>query len=307
MCEGTIYRRGSIVGALLLIGLGALFLYANLQGLNPWPLVSRWWPLLLILLGLGKLWDHFRQRSHLDATRTTGLTGGVIAVLIVLLLFGIALRRGGGTPRDARRFESVERQGAGSVRVRIEMPAGELRLAGGANKLLEADFDYSEAEGKPKVTYDVTGSLGQLSVTQMGAGVHFGQTHNNWNLRLGSDVPMELRIEMGAGQGELRLGGLSLTKLHIEMGAGQLTADLSGDWKRDLDAKIEGGVGTATIRLPKNVGVHVQAAGGIGSINARGLAREGDAYVNDAYGKSAVTLRLNIDGGVGTINLETGT
>ena len=40
---------------------------------------------------------------------------------------------------------------------------------------------------------------------------------------------------------------------------------------------------------------------------ARGLAREGDAYVNDAYGKSAVTLRLNIAGGVGTINLEPGT
>ena len=40
---------------------------------------------------------------------------------------------------------------------------------------------------------------------------------------------------------------------------------------------------------------------------ARGLAREGDAYVNDAHGKFAVTLRLNIEGGVGTINLEPGT
>ena len=200
MAKDTIYRRGSIVGALLLVGLGALFLYANLRGLNPWPLVSRWWPLLLILLGLGKLWDHFRQRSHPDAAGTAGLSGGVIAVLIVLLLFGIALRRERGTQRNVRRSETIERQGAESVRVRIEMPAGELRLAGGANKLLEADFDYSEAEGKPKVTYDVTGSLGQLSVTQTSAGVHFGQTRNNWDLRLGSDVPMELRIEMGAGQ-----------------------------------------------------------------------------------------------------------
>ncbi len=29
----------------------------------------------------------------------------------------------------------------------------------------------------------------------------------------------------------------------------------------------------------------------------------GDAYVNDVYGKSAVTLRLNIEGGIGQINL----
>ena len=64
------------------------------------------------------------------------------------------------------------------------------------------------------------------------------------------------------------------------MGAGQATVDLTGDWKKDLDAKIEGGVGTATIRLPRNVGVYVRAARGIGSVNASG---EGDAYVNDAY------------------------
>ena len=74
-----IYRRGSIVGAFLLVGLGALFLYANLRELNPWPLVSRWWPLLLIFLGLGKLWDYFRQRSHPEATGVTGLTGGARA------------------------------------------------------------------------------------------------------------------------------------------------------------------------------------------------------------------------------------
>ena len=126
MSKDTIYRPGSIVGALLLVGLGALFLYANLRGLNPWPLVSRWWPLLLILLGLGKMWDYYRQRSHPDGAGVTGLTGGVIAVLIVLivlLLFGLALRRERGTQRNVRRFESVERQGAESVRVRIEMPA----------------------------------------------------------------------------------------------------------------------------------------------------------------------------------------
>lgn len=97
MPPNTIYRRGSIVGALLLVGLGALFLCANIQGMNPWPLVSRWWPLLLILLGLGKLWDHFRQRSHPEAAGATWLSGGAIAVLVLLLLFGVALGRGVGT------------------------------------------------------------------------------------------------------------------------------------------------------------------------------------------------------------------
>jgi glycine cleavage system H lipoate-binding protein len=65
-------------------------------------------------------------------------------------------------------------------------------------------------------------------------------------------------------------------------------------------------VGRATIRLPKEVGVHVVAQGGLGRINASDFRKQGDAYVNDQYGKSTVTLRLEVEGGVGEINLELG-
>ncbi len=305
MPDQKTYRRGSVIGAVLLVGLGVLFLYANLKGLNPWPLVSQWWPAILILLGLGKLWDHFRQQSRPEASGASWLSGGVIAVLILLLVFGVALSRGVRTGRNHHEVESVERRGAESVRVRIGMHAGQLKLAGGANRLLEAEFDYSEAEGKPTVAYDVMGNRGELAVTQTGTSVHIGPTRNTWDLHLANDVPMELKIEMGAGQGDVRLRDLALTKLDIEMGAGQLTADLTGAWKRNLDANIQGGVGSATVRLPKNVGVRVHATGGIGSVNVSGLERQGDEYVNEAYGKSAVTLRLNIEGGIGQINLVT--
>ena len=226
-------------------------------------------------------------------------------MVILLLVFGVALSHGVRTGRDHHEAEYVERRGAESVRVRIGMHAGQLSLSGGANRLLEAEFDYSEAEGKPTVAYDVTGSRGELAVTQTGTSVHIGPPRNRWDLRLANDVPLELKIEMGAGQGDVRLTGLALTKLDIEMGAGQLTADLTGAWKKNLDANIQGGVGSATVRLPKNVGVRVHATGGIGSVNVSGLERQGDEYVNEAYGKSAVTLRLNIEGGIGQINLVT--
>ncbi len=88
------------------------------------------------------------------------------------------------------------------------------------------------------------------------------------------------------------------------MGAGQFTADLTGDWKKDLDAEIHGGVGHAIILLPEDVGVRVHATGGIGSISSGGLKRDGDEYVNDMYGKSPVTLRLDVSGGVGNIDLR---
>ena len=42
------------------------------------------------------------------------------------------------------------------------------------------------------------------------------------------------------------------------------------------------------------------------NVNAPGFQRDGNAYVNSAYGKSPVTLTLDIQGGIGTINLESG-
>jgi hypothetical protein len=58
------------------------------------------------------------------------------------------------------------------------------------------------------------------------------------------------------------------------------------------------------VLVPSEVGVRVRAEGGLGKINAEDFQREGEAYVNDAYGDSDVSLNVDVRGGVGTINLE---
>ena len=109
---------------------------------------------------------------------------------------------------------------------------------------------------------------------------------------------------MGAGESDLDLDSLALTGLDLEMGAGETRVDLTGDYARDFDVSIEGGVVEATVLVPSEVGVRVRAEGGLGKINAEGFQREGEAYVNDAYGGSDVSLNVDVRGGVGSINLE---
>jgi hypothetical protein len=87
------------------------------------------------------------------------------------------------------------------------------------------------------------------------------------------------------------------------MGVGTLKLDLDGAWRKDFHAQIRGGVGTAEVRLPRQVGVRVDAHGGLGGIHAHGLRRSGGAYVNEAYGRAGVTLRIEISGGIGQIEL----
>jgi predicted membrane protein len=96
---------------------------------------------------------------------------------------------------------------------------------------------------------------------------------------------------------------MPVTRLDMSMGAGQADLDLAGDRKNDLVANLEGGVGQVTIRLPRKVGVVVQASGGIGAVDAHGLRHENDEYTNEAYGKTPATIHLKVQGGIGQISL----
>jgi N-terminal domain of toast_rack, DUF2154 len=236
------------------------------------------------------------------------------AVLLALLVTGAVLAGACGTqPGEEqvgemqRESKSVDPQNAQSARAKLQMSAGELNVAGGADQLMEGDFSYNVADWKPKVSYDVSGNEGELVVKQGsgGQGVNLGgKARNEWEIRLNDELPTDLVVQMGAGESNLDLDSLRPTGLELQMGAGKTTVDLTGDYAKSFDARIQGGVGEATVMLPSGVGVKAKAQGGLGKINAEGLKRFGDSYVNDAYGESDVTLNVDVQGGVGQINLE---
>ncbi|HEY3474109.1 MAG TPA: hypothetical protein VGK56_05825, partial [Anaerolineales bacterium] len=122
--------------------------------------------------------------------------------------------------------------------------------------------------------------------------------------RLNDAVPMDLRVDVGAGAGDLRLSGLSLTGLDITLGAGKSMIDLSGDWIRDLDVSIEAGAASVSVRLPNEIGVRVRVGDGPHTTEVSGLTKDGDVYTNAAYGVSDVTMQIDMQAGVGQINLE---
>ena len=226
----------------------------------------------------------------------------VIATLVVVSACTI-----GGAPVGELETESksVELGDAKLVRAEIHMGAGELKVGGGAAKLLDADFAYNVARWRPEVSYTVTEGQGQLEIRQpAGSGGPMGHARYDWDLRFSDSIPLQLTVELGAGRADLTLGSLSLGSLDLKMGAGETVVDLTGSWKNDVTARIQGGVGKATVRLPQDAGVRVHARGGIGAINAHGFRKDGGAYVNDAYGKSDVTVRVDVQGGVGEINLQ---
>jgi hypothetical protein len=305
-------RARALVFPVILILVGGLFLYASWRPeFDAWRILGMYWPVILILLGLGRIWDNTRRGGPATQRYTSG---GTIAVLVFVAVIALLLVRGrslaharqssGGMQHTTR---TVEAGGVKDVRASIEMPAGELTVSGGSATLLDARFDQPGNSGDPQVQYDHSSASGVLKISEGDSDTHVvfpSHGDRRWNLRFGQDVPLDLKIDMGAGQGNLNLRDVPLTKLELNIGAGQVNADLTGQRDQDLNADIEGGVGEADIRLPRNVGVMVEASGGIGSLDTDGLRKDGDRYVNAVYGKTPATIHLKVEGGIGHIILR---
>jgi len=257
-----------------------------------------------------------------------------------------------GELRDER--VTVPLPAESAVQAEVLFGAGELALAAGsAESLLDAHFVYNIENWKPEVDY----KDGQLTVRQGGDerawGVPAGnldEVRNEWELRFGPTVALDLHVRAGAGQGTLDLSGLALTALQADMGAGDftlrfdepnptrmerltinagasrlavsglgnagprnvkvqggvgdLTLGFGGAWPTSTDVQINAGVGTLILRLPEDIGVRVALKGAATDIEAPGFTRQGDAYVNAAFGQTETELRIEITLGVGEVKLE---
>jgi hypothetical protein len=202
---------------------------------------------------------------------------------------------------------SVDLAGATSVHAHLKMAAGELNISGGSPKLMDGSISYNVPEWKPDISYSVNDGDGSLMVMQPEQGhTTMGGAKYTWDLHFNNKVPLELAIEMGAGDSKLNLAELALRNLDVQVGAGDSTIDLTGDWKQDVSVSIQGGVGEVHVELPRDIAVRVTVQGGLGSVDAPDFKRDGSDYVNDAIGKTKNTIEVHISGGIGEVHLELG-
>lgn len=209
--------------------------------------------------------------------------------------------------------DSVALDGVSSAAIEIDLDAGDLWFGGGSmasgtvvdrTELIRGRFEL-EADSAPNLDYRLSddGREGLLTITP-GASDDvwsWSKPEQRWNIFVNPTVPARLAVSVGTGDSELVLGGTRLSNLRLETGSGDVTLDLSGDWRTNLDATIDVGVGDITILAPKDLGVRVIADQGVGEVaGAEFEARDG-AYVNQAYGRTAYQLEIEIVQGAGDI------
>ena len=201
--------------------------------------------------------------------------------------------------------QNIDLDKAEIVNSKFHMAVGELVVQGGSPKLLEGAFSYSIPSSKPEVKYRSTGFRGTLTVEQPSKSRSVNNSANDykWDVKLNEKVAQDLEFTVGVGVSRLDLSNVNVRSVDVKMGVGDLELNLRGKPAKDYTVSIKGGVGNAQIKLPKEIGVFVQASGGLGGVDTVGMTKDGNQYINESYKKSPVTIRLTIEGGVGAIKL----
>jgi hypothetical protein len=183
--------------------------------------------------------------------------------------------------------------------IRLDQLTGELRnewtLVFAENVPLELQLDVGASSGE----IDLGGlAIENLDVT-MGAA----------DLRLGFDKPnperlSSLHIYSGAARLELHeLGNANLDKMQFDGGLGTYLFDFRGEWQRSAEVRILAGASQVTLLVPTEIGVRV-CPGDLHREDMGDLEERDGCYVNPLYAKSDIALDIDLDLGLGKLDVK---
>ena len=249
----------------------------------------------------------------------------LILLLVLFSFFACDIRRNVHYQDDEINY-TVGLEDLEENNVDISMAPGKLEISSTTEHMMESNILYNIREWKPEIDYHHENQIGKISLRQprvFKVNEDFN-IDNKWNIKLNKNVPLNLTLNLPAGESNLKLEDMNIRTLDVSTGAGEFNIDLrnssipelivktgvgeveidlSGNWTNNNYSEIKGGIGELTIYLPKETGVRVRINGLLGEVSHE-LNREGKIYTNDAYHKSNYTLDISVSAGIGEIKLK---
>jgi hypothetical protein len=298
-----------VVGPLVLIFLGGVFLLQNTGYLPPtfWTNLWRLWPLVLVLAGVELLLRH-----RVPWLALAGLT----AVVLVLGAFvsGSNLTTG---PTEAAVNHTVQTDlgGATQAAVTVRFDAGQLSIGPldqvASNQLAMMTYT-GPPDLEPQPGYSPDGGTGQLEYQVYGHASGFmpfvgGRSEARMDLNLSPTVPItSLTVQTGATDAHLDLSSLLVNNLEINVGAASTWVRLPAAAKT-TNVHIAGGAATITVEIPPGVGAQIRHRGGLSTVNVdqSRFPSVGDGHYRSAdYGTAANNVDISIETGVTSIQVN---
>ena len=204
---------------------------------------------------------------------------------------------------DANVFRPVSEYRDGELKLGVSggkisgrnMRSGRLDLALGTAVPLDLNLQFGAAEA------DV--ELGGLRIRE--AEIKTGASRTNVRVsKANPESCSSARFEVGAASFEVEgLGNLNCGDISFSGGVGDVILDLTGAWRRDTDIEIDMGLGSLTLRVPRDLGIAVRKSSVLASFDSQGLIKRGDVYYSEGFDDASQKITINIDAALGSIRV----
>lgn len=317
-------RRGSLIGATWLIGIGLVFIIQRAAGWS-W---DQAWPLWLILIGASLIVSTFiNGRFEFDGIwaltwpvlwtvvgvvlllSTTGTIGSGPAELIseywpwLLIALGVWFVIGAVLPsgRGLAETLAIPLADATEAIVHIKFGAGTLQTQ------LAAPGHLVDGEFVGGVLHRERGP-GRIELRQdTRYGLPWLERSSTWRVGLTDRVPLDLRIQGGANRSTLDLRELKVRRLELQTGASETRVVLPRS-AGYTEVKASHGAASMAIEVPAGVAARISTRMAIGHVRVdeERFRRTGSGYESPDYATAANRVDIEAEGGVGSLTVSAG-
>jgi hypothetical protein len=222
-------RVPSLVGPIMLVCVGVIALFiltGHINAVSFWTWYSHWWPLLLIVAGLGLL-----AEWTIDLRRETPVrrSGSFIGILVLLAVLGICASGWNhtrnslhsmfgdqgddffntfGMPEHDSDQPALTAQIPANATIEIDNPRGDVSITSGATPTINVQAHqvaYANSDADAKKILDAEAA--HLTVSGSAVLVK-SESNSNGRLNLTVTVPKNARVTVNASRGDVTAAGL---------------------------------------------------------------------------------------------------
>lgn len=115
-----------------------------------------------------------------------------------------------------------------------------------------------------------------------------------------------IHIKNGVGEMDaVGLGNLNFRNLEFDGGVGEAKIDFTGEWKQNADIKIQVGVGAVTLKMPRSIGVRVEAPKSfLSGLHLDRFNKVDSYYYSDNYDTAQIRVTIRVATGIGECRIS---